>query len=141
MGSRLTGDFAERLIPFSNKRDPETNEILPPDAPETSYLGLRPGDLIQVTYSGFTRYGLILSSKRTTSGIFLSTRGNDLINFMDIGGLSEAMFSLMINNLYNNESACKYRSRMILSAFLGKQNFRTLNQNKMTDILKVKLDG
>ena len=52
MSSRLTGEFAERLTPFSNKRDPDTGNPLPPNAPETSYLGLRPGDLIQVTYSG-----------------------------------------------------------------------------------------
>ena len=141
MSAELTGEFGERLTPFSKKRDQETGEALPPNAPETSYLGLRPGDLIQVTYSGFVRYGLILSSRRTSSGMFLSTRGNGLVNFMDIAGLSDAMFSLMINNLYNNESACKYRSRIILSAFLGKQSFRTLNKAKMTNILKVKLDG
>lgn len=106
---------------------------------ETSYLGLRPGDLVQVTYAGSTRYGLIVSSRRTTDGMFLSTRNNTLVNFVAVQGLSEAMFSLMVNNLYNNEVACNYYSPAIIGAFLGKQNFRTLNVAKIRDILKVNI--
>lgn len=104
---------------------------------ETSYLGLRPGDLIQVTYEGSTRYGLIVSSRRTNDGMFLSTRNNTLINLVLVQGLSQAMFSLMVNNLYSNRNACNYYSPNILGAFLGKRNFRTLNIAKMKDILKV----
>lgn len=106
---------------------------------ETSYLGLRPGDLVQVTYAGSTRYGLIVSSRRTTDGMFLSTRNNTLVNFVAVQGLSEAMFSLMVNNLYNNEVACNYYTPAIIGAFLGKQNFRTLNVAKIRDILKVNI--
>ena len=106
---------------------------------ETSYLGLRPGDLIQITYEGSLRYGLVVSSKRTAGGIFLSTRNNTLLNVVLLPGLSEAMFSLMINNLYNNEVACNYRSPAIIGAFLGKQNFRTFNIAKVRDILKVNI--
>ena len=106
---------------------------------ETSYLGLRPGDLVQITYEGSLRYGLVVSSKRTTGGIFLSTRNNTLLNIVLLPGLSEAMFSLMINNLYNNEVACNYRSPAIIGAFLGKQNFRTFNVAKVRDILKVNI--
>lgn len=104
---------------------------------ETSYLGLRPGDLIQVTYEGSTRYGLIVTSRRTNDGMFLSTRNNTLINLVLVQGLSQAMFSLMVNNLYSNRNACNYYSPKILGAFLGKRNFRTLNIAKMKDILKV----
>lgn len=104
---------------------------------EVSYLGLRPGDLVQVTYGGSIKYGLIVSSRRTSDGMFLSSRNNTLINFVSIQGLSEAMFSLMVNNLYGNESACNYYSPKILGAFLGKDNFRTLNVAKVRDILKV----
>jgi len=82
-------------------------------------------------------YGLIVSSRRTSDGMFLSSRNNTLINFVSIQGLSEAMFSLMVNNLYGNESACNYYSPKILGAFMGKDNFRTLNVAKVRDILKV----
>ena len=108
---------------------------------ETSYLGLRPGDLVHVSYGGSTKYGLIVSSRRTTDGMFLSGRNNTLLNFVIVQGLSEAMFSLMVNNLYNNEVACNYYSPAIIGAFLGKQNFRTLNVAKIRDILKVTIDG
>tara|TARA_Y100000114_G_scaffold78526_1_gene72258 strand:- start:3861 stop:4247 length:387 start_codon:yes stop_codon:yes gene_type:complete len=104
---------------------------------ETSYLGLRPGDLIQLTYTGQLRYGLVVSSKRTTDGMFLSSRNNTLVNVVLTDSLSDAMFSLMINNLYNNEIACNYNSPAIVGAFLGKQNFRTFNVAKMRDIFKV----
>lgn len=107
---------------------------------ETSYLGLRPGDLIQLNYGGATKYGLIVSSKRTTDGMFLSTRNNTLVNFVMVEGLSQAMFSLMVNNLYNNENACNYYSPAIIGAFLGRQNFRTLNVAKIRDILKVSIE-
>ena len=108
---------------------------------ETSYLGLRPGDLIQLSYSGSTKYGLVVSSRRTSDGMFLSSRNNTLLNFVIVEGLSEAMFSLMVNNLYNNETACNYYSRAIIGAFLGKQNFRTLNVAKIRNILKVSING
>jgi len=95
---------------------------------------------VQVTYAGSVRYGLIVSSRRTSDGMFLSSRNNTLVNFVAVQGLSEAMFSLMVNNLYNNESACNYYSPAIIGAFLGKQNFRTLNVAKLRDILKVSIN-
>lgn len=107
---------------------------------ETSYLGLRPGDLVHISYGGSTRYGLIVSSRRTTDGMFLSGRNNTLLNFVMVQGLSQAMFSLMVNNLYNNEVACNYYSPAIIGAFLGKQNFRTLNVAKIRDVLKVTIN-
>ena len=107
---------------------------------ESSYLGLRPGDLIHLTYEGSLRYGLVVSSRRTTDGMFLSTRNNTLINIVMVQGLSEAMFSLMVNNLYSNQVACNYYSPAIIGAFLGKKNFRTLNVAKMRDILKVTIE-
>ena len=104
---------------------------------ETSYLGLRPGDLIQLTYEGSRRYGLVVSSRRTSDGMFLSSRNNTLVNVVLVRSLSDAMFSLMVNNLYNNETACKYTSPTIIGVFLGRQNFRTFNVAKMRDIFKV----
>ena len=108
---------------------------------ETSYLGLRPGDVVQFSYSGSFRYGLIVASKRTSDGMFLSSRNNTLINVVTASALSSAMFSLMINNLYNKENKCTYQSPSILKALLGRQNFRTFNVSKMRDIIKVNIDG
>lgn len=106
---------------------------------QTSYLGLKPGDLIQFRYSGSSKYGLVVSSKRTSDGMFLSTRNNTLLNVVVLPGLSESMFSLVVNNLYENESACNYYSPKIIGAFLGKQNFRTFNVSKIRGIIKVQI--
>ena len=125
MARRVAQELADNLNEFS------------PRFVETSYLGLRPGDFIQLTYNKSFRYGIVVSSRRTTDGMFLSSRNNTLVNVVLINGLSEAMFSLVVNNLYNNETACNYYSPRIIGAFLGKQNFRTFNVAKMRDILKV----
>ena len=106
---------------------------------ETSYLGLRPGDIIQFTYAGSLRYGLVVSSRRTSDGMFLSSRNNTLLNVVLSQELSATMFSLMVNNLYKNETACNYQSPKIIGAFLGKQNFRTFNISKMRDIFKISI--
>ena len=106
---------------------------------ETSYLGLRPGDLIQFSYTGSLRYGLVVSSRRTTDGIFLSSRNNTLLNVVTTQALTEAMFSLMVNNLYKNENACNYHSPRVIGAFLGKDNFRTFNVAKTKDIFKINI--
>jgi hypothetical protein len=102
----------------------------------TSYLGLQPGDLIQFNYEGSLRFGLIVASRRTDDGIFLSGRLNTLLNVILLPDLSEAMFSLMVNNLYENENACKYGSRRILGVFLGKKNLRTFNVAKIKSLIK-----
>lgn len=106
---------------------------------QTSYLGLRPGDIVEFKYQGTLRNGLVVSSKRTSDGMFLSTTNKTLMNIVILPGLSEAMFSLMVNNLYGNESACKYHSPNIIGAFLGKQNFRTFNVSKIRGLIKVNI--
>ena len=106
---------------------------------ESSYLGLRPGDLVEFNYQGTLRNGLVVSSRRTSDGMFLSSVNNTLVNIVLIPGLSDAMFSLMVNNLYKNESACTYQSPKILGVFLGKQNFRTFNVSKIRMLLQVKI--
>ena len=111
---------------------------------ETSTLGLRPGDIIQFSYisagsnSPSTPYGIVVSSQRTSTGLFLSTKGNSLINVILIADtLSEAMTDLMINNIYKNRTACSYKN--LIGTFLGKENFRTYNSGRMTDLLSVEI--
>ena len=103
-----------------------------------SYLALNPGDIIQFLYKGYRRFGLVVSSRRASRGVFLSTQKNRLLNIVELGGLTEAMFSLMINNLYRNRVACSYSSR-ILGTFLGKDNFKTFNIAKIAKILSYEI--
>lgn len=106
---------------------------------ETSYLGLKPGDLIQINYEGWFRYGLVVSSRGAANGMFVSSRYKALLNVVDVQSLSEGMFPLMVNNLYKNRSACNYHSPAIIGTFLGKNNFRTFNTSKMTDLISIEI--
>lgn len=102
-----------------------------------SFLGLNPGDIIWFNYDGQGRAGLVVSSRRTNSGYFLSTRNNVLLNVFLIDSLSESMTQLMVNNLYKNENVCDYHSKNIVGAFLGKDNFRTFNVSKVKNLTSV----
>tara|TARA_R110002126_G_scaffold84465_21_gene205278 strand:- start:1012 stop:1404 length:393 start_codon:yes stop_codon:yes gene_type:complete len=106
---------------------------------ENSYLGLQPGDLIQFDYVSSSRLGLVVSSKRTSRGYFLSTQNNTLLNIVEVDGLTGGMFSLMINNLYKNRVACNYYSPRIIGMFLGDDNFKTFNIAKVHNILEVNI--
>ncbi len=112
-------DIEDYLVEYS-----ENLEIV-----ETSFLGLKPGDLITFDYKdGSTRSGLVVRSKRTSSGYFLSSRNNTLLNIFLVESITSGMFDLMINNLYRNRLSCTYKhTPRILGAFLGKNNFRTFN--------------
>jgi hypothetical protein len=104
----------------------------------TSNLGLKPADIILFNYNGSSRIGIVVASKRTSTGIFLSTRANTLLNVFLIDQLSSSLFKLVVDNLYNQEVRCTYsRAPKVLSSFLKKQNFRTFNTNEMVDTRKV----
>lgn len=108
---------------------------------ETSYLGLRPGDLVQFTYDGVRRCGLVVSSKRTSSGHFISTLGNYLINIMIVtDGLSTPRFSYLVDRLYRKPAMCSYNRLSLVRALLGKDNFRTYKIGKITDILDFQIN-
>lgn len=103
----------------------------------TSYLGVQPGDLIFFNYSdGSKRFGLVVSSSRTSSGIFLSTRNNTLMNVFQIEGLSDAMFDIVVNNLYKNVEVCSYYNKRMLRVFF-KEDFRTFNVAEMSNITSI----
>jgi len=126
----LLPELRERL--FANERKYKVRE--------TSYSGLRPGDLIQFDYMGSSRYGYVLASKKTTSGLFTSLKGTRLSNVLDIGGLDEGDFTQLLNNIYNNESKADYQD-LKKSGFLDDtKKFRTFRLMGLRNILKVYLD-
>lgn len=106
---------------------------------ETSFLGLKPGDLITFNYKdGTERSGLVVRSKRTSTGYFLSSRNNTLLNIFLVESITSGMFDLMINNLYRNRLSCTYKhTPRILGIFLGKNNFRTFNVRGIANIKQI----
>ena len=103
----------------------------------TSYLGLKPGDLIQLTYEGQHRHGLVLATPKHTNGLFLSSQYNSLLNVVVFDSLNEGMFSLMVDNLYKSPSTCNYRNSTIIGSFLGKENLRSFNMAKAHGIISI----
>ena len=104
---------------------------------ETSYLGLRPGDLIQIVYGGQFRQGLVLATPHNTRGMFVSSQDNSLLNVLVFDSLNEGMFSLMVDNLYKNPSTCNYSNSTIIGAFLGKENLRSFNTANFSHVLSI----
>ena len=68
----------------------------------------------------WNRFGLVVRSKRTSSGHFLSTQNNTLLNVVVLETVTEQMFASMVNTLYKNRKACDYYSPAIIGSFLGK---------------------
>ena len=108
---------------------------------ETSFLGLKPGDLIFFDYQdGSSRLGLVVKSKRTTSGIFLSSKNNTLLNVFLLDSINNGIFDVMINILYKDRNRCSYlNTPKILGSLLG-NNFRTFNVAKITNILNFQIE-
>jgi hypothetical protein len=107
---------------------------------KVSYFGLRPGDIIGFVYQDESRFGIIVSSQRTSSGLFLSTQLNTLLNIFLLESLSEDKFRVVINSLYKNRSRCSYwGSPTILGAIFGKENFRTFDVSKIKHLHEIKI--
>jgi len=107
---------------------------------ETSFLGLKPGDLIFFDYQdGSSRLGLVVKSKRTSSGYFLSSKNNTLLNVFLLDSINNGIFDVMINTLYRDRNRCTYKNTpRILGALLG-NSFRTFNVHKITNILNFEI--
>ncbi len=108
----------------------------------TSYNGIRPGDVISFSYQNASRLGLVVKSKRTSSGLFLSTRNNTLLNVFLLDSISSSLFSLLVNNLYKDRVRCTYiDAPKILGSFLGKDNFRTFNVAKIDNFFSLLINN
>jgi len=103
----LDEDFREKLEDL----DPKERLIR---APETSYLGLKPGDLIQfryVTESKNTVYqGLVVSTRSSGSRgyRFARTTYNTILQVLTLDSLSDQLLQFVINNLYKNRILSRY---------------------------------
>tara|TARA_R110000782_G_scaffold184388_2_gene274675 strand:+ start:35876 stop:36316 length:441 start_codon:yes stop_codon:yes gene_type:complete len=115
---------------------------------QVSPLSVRPGDLIHFEYPmppetkatyPWNRFGLVVRSKRTSSGHFLSTQNNTLLNVVVLETVTEQMFASMVNTLYKNRKACDYYSPAIIGSFLGKENFRTFDIALTSRVVSVEI--
>lgn len=133
MNRGLRSELGSRLLEFKNY-----------SVAETSYLALRPGNLIEFTYAGKPRYGIVISSQRSSGGMFLSNQYNTLSTVLVGDSLDEGVFRELLNTMYGNEVAATYSTAKGISSLraAGKSyvgNFRTLNVSVLSNIYKVTL--
>jgi len=100
-------DFRDRITSL----DPEERIVR---APETSYLGLKPGDVIQFSYVSESKngvyQGLVVSTKRSGArGFrFAPTTLNTILQVVTLDSLSDQLLQYVINNLYKNRILSRY---------------------------------
>ena len=103
-----------------------------------SYFALKPGDIVMFQYDEQARLGMIVSSGRTASGLFLSTQLNSLLNMFLMEGLSMDKFQVAVNILYKNRTRCSYHgSPTILGSLFGQSNFRTFDVSRIKGLYQV----
>ena len=97
----------------------------------TSYLSLRGGDIIEFTYNGSTRFGIVVGTYRKPTGkIYTSTRGNQLFSLALLQNLSPGQKETVINILHGNRFACKYNNKKHFESYFGADSFRKFNIRK-----------
>jgi hypothetical protein len=100
-------DFRDRITSL----DPKDRIVR---APETSYLGLKPGDVIQFSYVSESKngvyQGLVVSTKRSGArGFrFAPTTLNTILQVVTLDSLSDQLLQYVINNLYKNRILSRY---------------------------------
>lgn len=106
-----------------------------------SKLSLLPGDILMINSEEYgSRLVLVVKSERTSTGQFISTRNNLLLNVFQLDLITLDMFKIVVNILYKNRTKCTYKNTpKILGAFLKETSFRTLNVRKIISLLSLGL--
>tara|TARA_R100001591_G_scaffold115811_1_gene131913 strand:+ start:299 stop:880 length:582 start_codon:yes stop_codon:yes gene_type:complete len=108
-------EFRERI----KETDPKERIVR---APETSYLGLKPGDLIQFQYVTESKnnvyQGLVVATKRSGArGFrFARTTFNTILQVLTVNELSDELLQFVVNNLYKNRILSRYIALKVRSA-------------------------
>jgi hypothetical protein len=106
-----------------------------------SKLSLLPGDILLMESLEYgSRLILVVKSKRTSTGQFISTRNNLLLNVFQLDLITLDMFKIVVNILYKNRVRCTYNNTpKILGAFLKHTSFRTLDMRKIDSLIALGL--
>mgnify|MGYP003677847452 FL=1 len=155
IGSNLS-NLVDKFIQSINEAD-NSVKYTGKSVSEVPYLGLRPGNLIEFGYGygGGRRFGIVLSSQRTSSGLFLSTLNNSLYNVLSCETLDEDTNLSLLNTMYGKESKSTYAEATTVAPLnpppakrrtkrkptfpQSVRDFKTLNISLLSDILKVNL--
>ncbi|MAC33036.1 MAG: hypothetical protein CME38_05455 [Haliea sp.] len=126
----------------------------------TSYLGVGPGDIVVVSYprtnevtqarTPIQRIGFIMSSGGTAgdSGLRISTRLNQILNFVDAELINEDEFADIVDKLYNEElepmvSKFKYKFGGDIGGITIMDKFKTFKISEISgkSVLRIEVDN
>lgn len=125
----------------------------------TSYLGVGAGDIVVVTYPrtneltgrkvNIPRIGFIMSSGGTAanSGVRISSRLNQILNFVDAELISGSEFADIVDKLYNEElepivSQFKYKLNGDVGGVPIMDKFKTFKISEISgkSVLRIEVD-
>tara|TARA_R100001443_G_scaffold116814_1_gene138614 strand:+ start:858 stop:1310 length:453 start_codon:yes stop_codon:yes gene_type:complete len=126
----------------------------------TSYLGVGAGDIVVVSYprtnevtqrrTPLQRIGFIMSSNSTPgdSGLRISTRLNQILNFVDAELINEDEFADVVDKLYNEElepmvSKFKYAFNGDVGGVPIMDKFKTFKISEISgkSVLRIEVDN
>jgi len=126
----------------------------------TSYLGVGAGDIVVANYprtnevtgtrTPLQRIGFIMSSKGTAAneGLRISTRMNQILNFVDAAQISEDEFVDIVDKLYNEElepmvSQFKYKLNGNIGGVTIMDKFKTFKISELsgTSLIRIEVDN
>jgi hypothetical protein len=118
-----------------------------------SSSAIKPGDVLVFNYFYIDKLSrnrknerlvLVVKSKRASTGVFTSSRGNILLSCFNLGFKSEGTITIILDQLYKNSkdsSYTKINENQIngLKALLGIHNYRTFKFSNMKNLFKVRI--
>tara|TARA_Y100001973_G_C5205342_1_gene341088 strand:+ start:1188 stop:1637 length:450 start_codon:yes stop_codon:yes gene_type:complete len=126
----------------------------------TSYLGVESGDIVVVNYprtdevtgarTPLQRIGFIMSSSRTDGdgGLRISSRLNQILNFVDAAEISDDEFVDIVDKLYNEElepivSQFRYQYGGDINGVTIMDKFKTFKILELsgTSIIRIEVDN
>lgn len=101
---------------------------------------ISPGDVLVLRYNGSYEVVLVVANKRSSSGIFLSSRNNILLSCFSLSTKSPQIINLVLDNLYKNRKVASYQNiKSNLSVILGVSSYRTFKLNKVSNLQTLRM--
>tara|TARA_R110002051_G_scaffold314897_1_gene392498 strand:+ start:256 stop:717 length:462 start_codon:yes stop_codon:yes gene_type:complete len=121
--------------------------------PDGASAFMRPGDIFIFRYwmppgkdrtGSFTqRVSLVVRNKRTSDGVFVSTRNNELLSCFNLEGEPDVIVDTIVENLYKKRRRASYWGKIAqsLTTILGHDSYRTYKLSNMKQTYKVYYKG
>jgi len=109
-----------------------------------SISSLKPGSVISCFYDGRLRLALVVKTKKTTSGLYTSSRGNKLLTLFLLNSITDDKIGTVINTVYKEKNISDYKQLPKLKSLKElnvrfTERFRTFNISKIEKLRALKI--